>query len=173
MKASKWIWYPLISKTLGTSRALVVESPTPEENKDVVVPSKTTQEFVYPRWVRLLLLVVSDVFRRCRTYKFCNWFSCPVSVLQLICMSFKWLMDDGKLCSKYILVELVSCNWFIFDGSSYTLYNWVMHLIFICRTTKACSFFFCGYMNRYCYLWESDVCSLHIQSALSWYQIVV
>ena len=115
----------------------------------------------------------SDVFRRCRTYKFCNWFSCPVSVLQLICMSFKWLMDDGKLCSKYILVELVSCNWFIFDGSSYTLYNWVMHLIFICRTTKACSFFFCGYMNRYCYLWESDVCSLHIQSALSWYQIVV
>ncbi|XP_063948045.1 uncharacterized protein LOC135152143 [Daucus carota subsp. sativus] len=35
-------------KTLSNSRALVVESPTPEENKDVVAPSKTTQEFVVP-----------------------------------------------------------------------------------------------------------------------------
>ena len=35
-------------KTQNHSRALVVESPVPEEKKDVVVPSKTTQEFVVP-----------------------------------------------------------------------------------------------------------------------------
>ena len=35
-------------KTLCNSRALVVESPTPEEKKDVVVPSKAIHEFVVP-----------------------------------------------------------------------------------------------------------------------------
>ncbi|XP_063937999.1 uncharacterized protein LOC135147893 [Daucus carota subsp. sativus] len=35
-------------KTLGNSRALIVETPQLEEKKDVVVPSKTIQEFVVP-----------------------------------------------------------------------------------------------------------------------------
>ena len=73
---------------------------------------------------------------------FCNCFACPVSVLQLICMSCKWLIDDRNLCSQYVLVELVSWTWFIFDGSSYTLCNWVIHLIFICSTNESIIVFF-------------------------------
>ncbi|XP_063948079.1 uncharacterized protein LOC135152175 [Daucus carota subsp. sativus] len=36
-------------KTLGNSRALIVETPQLEEKKDVVVPSKTIQEFVFQK----------------------------------------------------------------------------------------------------------------------------